>query len=321
MKDLIILALLQIPQIGKKTIEVLFKNNTIVPNSISEVRELFLDTRYINAAIKVPEVIEIEKALNKAESIIETSIKENIKLVSILHDDFPKKLKNIPNPPVLLYYKGNFNCLIEENSIAVIGTREPTKHGAKIAKRIGYIFGEKNFIVVSGLAIGCDMYAHTGCVDAKGKSVAVLPCGLDNVYPKSNRQLAEEILNENGCLVSEYAVGTKPYKNLFIERDRLQSGLSKAVFVVETDIKGGTMHTVRFSQEQKRILACFSHPEEYLNEEKTKGNQKLIKEGKAIAVKDEKDIKTLIEKILEFKYLDTFEENNESNNYKQLSFY
>ncbi len=144
--------------------------------------------------------------------------------------------------------------------------------------------GKRGDVVVSGLAIGCDQYGHEGCVKVHGKSVAVLPCGLDKVYPAKNKNLAQKILDNNGCLISEYPIETKVFKNFFIERDRLQSGLSDGVIVVETDIKGGTMHTVGYTLDYKRVLACYKHPDRYLNEPKTFGNQKLIKEKKAISL-------------------------------------
>jgi DNA processing protein len=288
---------MQIPQIGRKTIDQMFRSNSPIPSTINEVRDFFVDSKYYNTSIRIPEITDIEKAYEKAKNIYEKSLINNIKMITVIDEKFPKKLKYIPDPPVVFFYKGNYDCILENNSVAIIGTREPTEHGMKIAERLGTIFGELNFVVVSGLAIGCDTFGHKGCVNAKGRSIAVMPGGLDNIYPSKNKYLAESILDENGCLLSEYPVGVRPFKTNFVDRDRLQSGLSMAVIVIETDVKGGTMHTVKFSQEQKRILACYSHPEKYLSEKQTKGNQLLIKEKKAIPIKNEDDIKHLIEKI------------------------
>jgi DNA processing protein len=110
--------------------------------------------------------------------------------------------------------------------------------------------------------------------------------GLDKVYPAANRDLAARLLDCGGCLVSEYPLGTTPIRTAFAERDRIQSGLADGVLVIETDVKGGTMHTVRFSRDQHRPLACVAHPENWLIEEKTRGNQKLIRDGWAVSVPD-----------------------------------
>ncbi|MCH8275856.1 MAG: DNA-processing protein DprA, partial [Armatimonadetes bacterium] len=145
---------------------------------------------------------------------------------------------------------------------------------------------EAGFAIVSGLAHGCDTYGHEGCLEGHGVAVGVLAHGLDRVYPAANRDLAERLLESGGCLVSEYPVGVRPMRAAFAERDRIQSGLSDGVLVIETDVKGGTMHTVRFSRDQGRPLACIDHPEKWLGEEKTMGNQKLIKDGWATPIPD-----------------------------------
>jgi DNA processing protein len=127
--------------------------------------------------------------------------------------------------------------------------------------------------------------------------VAVLAHGLDTVYPAANRGLAARLLDKGGCLVSEYPVGTPPARTSFAERDRIQSGLSDGVFVIETDIKGGTMHTVRFSRNQQRPLGCVSHPKKWLSEEKTQGNQKLIADGWATPIPNGQALLAFLERI------------------------
>ena len=129
-------------------------------------------------------------------------------------------------------------------------------------------------------------YAHEGCLEAQGIGVAVLAHGLDMVYPAANRGLAERLLDRGGCLASEYPVGTTPVRSAFAERDRIQSGLSDGVLVIETDVRGGTMHTVRFARDQGRALACIEHPQRYRSEDETRGNRKLIEEGSARPIPD-----------------------------------
>ena len=233
---------------------------------------------------------DIEEAIEKADKIIKSCENNGIKIVTFLDSEYPEKLKSISDPPTILYYKGNINCLNELHSVAIIGTRKPTEHGMKIARNLGSSFGKRNYVVVSGLAVGCDTGGHEGCLDQNGKTVAVMAGGLDRIYPAQNKGLAQRILNSGGALLSEYPPYTKTFKNFFVERDRLQSGLSDGVIVVETAEKGGTLHTVQYALEYQRILACYSHPSKYLNEKQTFGNQKLIKEGKAMAVGNDDEL-------------------------------
>jgi DNA processing protein len=166
-----------------------------------------------------------------------------------------------------------------------------------VARKSAATAVETGFAIVSGLAHGCDTFGHQGCVDANGIGVAVLAHGLDKVYPAANRGLAEELLERSGCLVSEYALGVGALRTSFAERDRIQSGLSDGVLVIETDIKGGTMHTVRFSREQRRLLACINHPAALRHESKTKGNQMLIAEKSAVPISNGEDLLAFLEKL------------------------
>ena len=182
----------------------------------------------------------------------------------------------------------------ESIGVAVIGTREPSSLGYKIAERLGYKFGEAGLNVVSGLAIGCDTGGHKGSLQAHGLTTAILAQGLDKVYPKENKELADSIIDNGGCLISEYFVGSVSQASNFVERDRLQAGLSHAVVVVETDIKGGTMHTVKYAEKYQRILACFDHKEKEINHPKSQGNRMLIKEKRAIPLSNDIEMQDLI---------------------------
>ena len=144
--------------------------------------------------------------------------------------------------------------------------------------------------MVSGLADGIDAAAHQGALEVNGLTVAVLAHGLDTVKPSKNKVLADAILKNNGALVSEYPWGTKTNRSYFVARDRIQSGLSLGVFVVETGVKGGTMHTVRFCKEQKRILILLQHPPDLIGHPKTLGNAQLLSEGNAVVFENEDDI-------------------------------
>lgn len=239
---------------------------------------------------------EIDIAYQQAQDSLQQHQQRGIKIISVLDSEFPTQLKLINNPPLLLYIKGNLNCLQPSSSVAVIGTRKPTQFGKDSAWKIGFTLAKSGFIVVSGLALGCDTSAHQGCLQAQGKTVAVVAHGLHTIYPPENEVLAEQILEQGGCLISEYPYGENPQPPYFIARDRIQSGLSKAVIVIETDMQDGTWHTVKFSLAQQRILVCVAHPPEKQTNQ-SRGNQELIKTGKALALSQPEDLLALIQKV------------------------
>lgn len=248
----------------------------------SDAREIIAD-RAMRA--KLPE-IDLLNAWDRAEVELESTKASGIKFYSFHDEGYPERLRNIPDPPAMLYVKGDVSGLHAPKCLAVVGTREPTPYGEAVARKSAATAAEAGFIIVSGLAHGCDTLGHEGCLDAHGVGVAVMAHGLDKVYPAANRGLASRLLENGGCLVSEYPLGVTPMRTAFAERDRIQSGLSDAVLVVETDVKGGTMHTVRFSREQKRILACIDHPDKWKGEDKIKGNQMMIAERWARGIAD-----------------------------------
>jgi DNA processing protein len=240
---------------------------------------------------------ELRQAWMQSEEELERSFAAGVRAVSVHEQGYPERLKNIPDPPAVLFVKGNPQGLHAAYCVAVVGTREPTAYGEKVARKSAATAVENEFTIVSGLAHGCDTLGHEGCLDARGVGVAVLAHGLDKVYPAANRGLAQRLLDFEGCLVSEYPLGVTPLRTAFAERDRIQSGLSDGVLVIETDVKGGTMHTVRFSRDQKRALACVQHPPAWFHEDKTKGNQKLIADGWAEAIPDGEALKRFLERL------------------------
>jgi|SRR5882724_7502222 len=267
----------------------------IVDAAISETngRELVLAKA---ARAKLPES-ELVQAWMRSEDELERSFAAGVRAYSLYEEEYPERLKNIPDPPAVLYVKGNARGLHAAHCIAVVGTREPTSYGEKVARKSAATAVEAGFAIISGLAHGCDTLGHEGCIDAHGVGVAVLAHGLDKVYPAANRDLAQRLLDFEGCLVSEYPLGVTPLRTAFAERDRIQSGLSDGVLVIETDVKGGTMHTVRFSREQKRALACIEHPDTLRHEEKTKGNQMLIADRWAEPIPDGDALKRFLARL------------------------
>lgn len=220
-----------------------------------------------------------------------------VHVLSINDIAYPQRLRAISDPPATLFVKGDLKALHALHSLAIVGTRKPTPYGEKVARKTGATAVREGFSVISGLAVGCDTFGHLGCLEASGLGVAVLAHGLDMVYPSANQGLARRLIENGGCLVSEYPVGTRPSRAAFVKRDRIQSGLSDAVLVIETDVKGGTMHTATFAREQCRPLACIEHPVQWRQASSTKGTQKLLKDGLATPIRDGDALTSFLERI------------------------
>jgi len=177
---------------------------------------------------------------------------EKIEIIPYYSEIFPKSLLNIKNPPLILYHKGSLFDF--SNCIAIVGTRNLSYYGHIMAREIGAYFAEKGFVVVSGFARGVDTEAHMGALSATGKTIAVLPSGVLDIYPKENTKLASEIVKK-GALISEISSLERINKTRFIDRNRITSGISKCVVIIETSEVGGTLQQVIIAREQnKRIF-------------------------------------------------------------------
>lgn len=200
-----------------------------------------------------------------------------IKEIKIDSKEYPDQLKNIYNPPLKLYALGNVDILKETN-IAIVGTRNSSKYGEKIAFQFSENLCKNGINIVSGLAIGIDTYAHLGTLypNAIGKTIAVLGSGLNEIYPKLNIELAKKIIKSGGCIVTEYPFGTKPQKIHFPQRNRIISGLSKGVLVVEAGEKSGALITADLALEQgKEVFAIPGNISNFTSV----GTNNLIKQG------------------------------------------
>lgn len=225
----------------------------------------------------------IESILNEdTRKIIQKNLEymeeNNVDIISIDDEAYPKRLKEIYDFPISLYIKGDIKIL-NNKSISIIGCRDASDYGKKAAKYFSYNLAKENINIVSGLARGIDSYAHIGCLCANnsfGKTIAVLGNGIDMIYPKENKYLAEEIIKSGGAIISEYPIGTKPLKINFPARNRIVSGLSNAVLVVEAKERSGTLITVDFALEQGRDVYVVPGN---INEINSVGTNNLIKEG------------------------------------------
>lgn len=189
---------------------------------------------------------------------------------------YPEELKHIYDSPKCLYCLGNTELLNNTNKLAIIGCRDYSEYGKNIAKKFAYELSKKGIVIVSGGARGIDSFAHQGAVAAKKGTIVVLGNGLDYVYPPENKKLEDEILKNNGLLISEYPNGTRPSKHTFPARNRIISALSKGILVVEAKEKSGTLITVDFGLEQGKNI--YAIPGD-INSMNTIGTNQLIKEG------------------------------------------
>ena len=212
-------------------------------------------------------------------------IKNGMDIVSICDDEYPQILKEIYDPPISLYTKGD-KSILNKKAIAIVGCREVSEYGRSVAKYFSYHLARRGINIISGLAKGVDSYAHIGAIcgekedylhsNTYGKTIAVVGNGLDIVYPKENERLARQIIQSGGVIVSEYPLGTKPEKMNFPARNRIISGMSKGILVVEAKEKSGTLITVDFALEQGRDV--FVVPGN-INSMNSVGTNRLIQQG------------------------------------------
>ena len=192
-----------------------------------------------------------DKDLTAPEAALESSRQEGLHLLTYQDAAYPSKLKNIPDPPILLYYKGQLPDFDAMPVVGVVGTRKASAYGMQTAKRMGYQIGKCGGIVVSGMAYGIDGMAMSGALTAGQITVGVLGCGADIVYPPSNRGLFRDV-ESYGCILSEFAPGTQPARWTFPKRNRIISGLSNGVLVVEAPEGSGALITANHALEQGR---------------------------------------------------------------------
>jgi len=204
------------------------------------------------------------------------NMEEEIKTVSIKDENYPKLLREISDPPEILYYRGNI--LFEEKCFAIVGTRRFSSYGKQVALETASALCEAGLTIVSGLAPGIDTFAHQAVVEKGGRTIAILGTGLDekSIYPKTNLELAKKIIKNGGCLISEYPEGTQGAKFTFPKRNRIISGLSLGVLVIEAKEKSGSLITANFAISQKRKLFAIPGP---IYSSNSKGPNLLIKRG------------------------------------------
>ena len=220
-----------------------------------------------------------EKAYTRALRILDQAHEHSVRVLTAIDDKYPTWLREIPDRPPVIYVKGTLPP--GRRYVACIGTRKPSRFGELATQRITTHLVENGWSIVSGLALGVDTLAHQAALDAKGYTVAVMANGLETIYPKKSKALAYRILDAGGAWLSEQPFGTPAIPSNLVSRDRLQSGMSAGTIVMQTDIKGGSMHTLRFTLLQRRRLFAPVPSGQHSKEPKSQGVLALTRKSGA----------------------------------------
>lgn len=279
------------------------------PMKTSEIVECLAECRIMSrnrgSKEKIPVTHDmLNDYLEKAQDILDKSKSEGIGAISYYEDIFPNILRYAMDedgkrrePPFVLFYRGNLEAL-KMPCLAMIGTRESTITAEKACLYLARNFAARGFCIVSGLALGCDTFAHKGALEAGGKTIAFLSQGLEAIYPSENAQLAHEIQTNGGLLLSEYYIGQKISRYHLVERDRLQAGISLATIVIQAGEGSGTMHTANATLNSQKPLYVVSYKDQETEQhEKTRGNHLLIKKG-AIKLTGASDLDKITQNIM-----------------------
>tara|TARA_R110000868_G_scaffold410693_5_gene699864 strand:+ start:43510 stop:44640 length:1131 start_codon:yes stop_codon:yes gene_type:complete len=223
---------------------------------------------------------------DEVDHILKETGKNKSQIITIADPEYPTLLKQIYDPPALFWIKGNPEAL-SKTGVGVIGTRNATPYGKKMAEKLSKEMGEEGLCIFSGLAHGIDAISHKAALDVGALTVAVLGSGIDNLYPKENAALANRIVKEGGAVITEFPLGTNPDAGNFPVRNRIVSGMSLGVLVIESGIKGGSMITADLALDQNREVFAVPHSLDNLS---GSGCNYLIKTGAAKLVQTVGDI-------------------------------
>ncbi len=225
--------------------------------------------------------------LERSKEIVKSCKSAGIKITTILSKTYPKMLRNIYAPPIILYYKGNLSCLNESVSVAYVGTRYASDYSINTARKMSYNLAKCGCVIVSGCAVGIDSAAHQGAIDANGLTVGVMACGINVNYPTETAKLREEIIKTGGAVVSELPPGNPGSKHVFNVRNRLMSGMTHGTVVGQAPSKSGALLTANHAVEQGRDL--FIVPPHDIYSDEYRGVVSLLRDG-AKSVYDHTDI-------------------------------
>lgn len=271
-----LLTLSFVPGIGQVSLLKLTRHPKFLETNIDEMGQLLPSIR----TKLQPDTV--REATRKARENLRDTKLDGGRLICLLDVEYPEVLRQTPDAPVFLFVKGT---LRSENTVAIIGTREPTEHGMEITRRITRYFTDQHWSVISGLALGVDSIGHRAALDEGGHTVAVLAHGLQTIAPRQHASLAHSILESGGALVTEYPYGTPVFPPQYVKRDRIQAGLAQGVVMVQSDLQGGSLHASRAAVEYQRPLGVpqATKRDTAAQEAKIQANQVLIEGGKEAA--------------------------------------
>ena len=230
--------------------------------------------------------IESARQQKSADDALEKLTKHDGRAVAWHDPAYPSQLREIPDPPPLIYVKGNLDCADYQRTVAIVGTRRMTAYGKQVTAQLAGVLARAGLCIVSGMAAGIDGEAHRAALDADGTTVACWGTGLHEVYPRSNRRLVPRIL-ERGAIVTEYPIGMRGLPENFPQRNRIISGLSLATIVVEAPLESGALHTARYAIEQNREILAVPGS---VFAAASRGTNRLINRGEARAVTSATDV-------------------------------
>lgn len=263
----------KIPGIGAKRFHSLL-NHFGNPKNVWEAKEEELSPFKTYLGNNVLKDLINSRTKKVLDNILKEDNNDNYRIVTLLDSEYPILLKEIFDPPPVLYCKG-LPLNNEIFSFSIVGSRRLTNYGGQMSEKFAFELASHGVAVVSGLARGVDTLAHRGALNAKGYTVGVLGCGIDKIYPYENRKLYEQMYNE-GTIISEYGPGTEPFSGNFPARNRIISGMTRGVLVIEAGVKSGALITVDFALEQGRDV--FAIPSN-INSIQGEGTNKLLKDG------------------------------------------
>lgn len=287
-----LIALTLIPGLGSKRVKHLVQECTDLANLFSFSKTQLISFEGIGEASAL--AILSFKDWDQVDALISETKKVGAQIITIADPEYPRLLKEIYDPPILFWLKGNPEAL-SKPGVAVVGTRNASTYGKKQAEKLSTQLAEAGLCIFSGLAYGIDTIGHQSALEVGAPTVAVLGSGIDNLYPKNNAVVANRIVKSGGAVISEFPPGTIPDKGNFPLRNRVVSGLSLGVVVMESGIKGGSMITAELALDQNREVFAVPHP---LGNPSGTGCNYLIKKGAAKLVQVVDDI--LVELPIDF---------------------
>lgn len=263
----------------------------VVPEAPEELIKLIAHRGQVPTA-------DISLQWKRFDEVVARHKREAVHMLAITDERYPPSLRAIVDPPPILYLRGNLELLTGLPGAAVVGTRKASTHGTTIAYRISAYLSEHGFTVVSGLALGIDTAAHRGALSVHSPNIAVLAHGLHKYAPPRNTELAEEILDAGGVVLSEHPLGQQPQPSFFVARNRIQIGLSAGSVIVEGEIKSGTMKQAEFCVREKRALFAVIPDENQHDLGLTSaGPKNLVASGKAQRLRGRQDYDDLLARL------------------------